>query len=155
MLSKERNWEIMYFSLEWTATLSPHPTVLGCISNHLPKRQASSLCGYTTNRVGHLGRRIKRKHEGYQQVVKIGVTSTGAVNHLEDVIMKSSFQAPEEWHEPDYNYAQRASSASRTHFPQQLKMGEILPIIKVRRAWLYFCSRGFSHSWDPTIPISI
>ena len=64
--------------------------------NHLPKRHACSLCGYTTNRFGHLGHCIKRKHDSHQQVVKIGVTSTGVVNHLEEVIMKSSSQAPEE-----------------------------------------------------------
>ena len=39
-------------------------------ANHLPKRHACSLCGYTTNRGGHFGCHIKRKHEGHQQVVK-------------------------------------------------------------------------------------
>ena len=39
-------------------------------ANHLPKRHACSLCGYTTNRVSHLGCHTKRKLEGHQQVEK-------------------------------------------------------------------------------------
>ena len=62
--------QLLLSRVDGNTLTSPDGLRLHIKANHLPKRHACSLSGYTTNRVGHLGCHIKRKHEGHQQVVK-------------------------------------------------------------------------------------